>query len=108
MQLSAAVDSPWVPGASGWRASPMRRGVHAPGGGIDAIVLRMDPATNQVAATIQLGGQSGSDVAVAVSGVWILIFAGPNEMAVVRLDASDEPGGGHDPRSRQAGVNILK
>jgi Tol biopolymer transport system component len=63
-------------------------GLHAPGGGIDAVVLRIDPGTNRVAATIPLGGQSGADVAVAEGGVWVLIFAGPNEMAVVRLDAA--------------------
>lgn len=61
-------------------------GSHAPGGGIDALLLRIDPGTNQVAVQIPLSGQSGADVVVADSGVWVLIFSGPDEMAVLRFD----------------------
>jgi streptogramin lyase len=55
--------------------------------GTDAVLVRIDPATNEVAATIPLGDGGEGDVAVDESGVWVAI--GGNERGqLVRLDPS--------------------
>jgi hypothetical protein len=54
----------------------------------DAIVFRVDPATNEVADRIDLGPGGGNDVWVDDTGVWVLIFDEAPEpgISVVRLD----------------------
>ncbi|HEV8564241.1 MAG TPA: hypothetical protein VGR41_04965, partial [Actinomycetota bacterium] len=54
-------------------------------GGSQAILDRVDPATNTVVASIPLGGRFGSDVAVNDAGVWVGIFTHTNAQ-VVRVD----------------------
>ncbi len=41
--------------------------------GTDAVLVRIDPASNEVSATISLGGGVGGDVAVDESGVWVAV-----------------------------------
>jgi hypothetical protein len=54
----------------------------------DAIVYRIDPATNEVAERVDLGPGSGADLWIDDRGVWILIFDDAPEpgISVVRLD----------------------
>ncbi|MGH2652128.1 MAG: hypothetical protein ACRDHK_13080, partial [Actinomycetota bacterium] len=55
--------------------------------GIDAVLVRIDPASNQVSATIPLGGGEGGDVVVDDSGVWVAV--GDEEQGeLVRVDPS--------------------
>lgn len=65
-------------------------GSNSPGGGLDGVLIRIDPATNEAAATTPLGGVEGADVAVADSGVWVLIFDTWETMSVLRLDPSTD------------------
>jgi hypothetical protein len=79
--IVALPDAVWVTGAVD---APEARGC------CDAIVFRVDPATNTVAEVIDLGPGFGADVWVDGSGVWVLKFReeslGPNDVEVVRLD----------------------
>jgi len=54
----------------------------------DAIVFRVDPATNEVAEEIDLGPGSGADLWIDETGVWVLVFdEGPEPgISVARLD----------------------
>jgi hypothetical protein len=76
--LVALPDGVWVTGA-----------VDDPQGRADAIVFRVDPATNEVVERIDLGSGFGADVWVDEAGLWVVIFTeedrGPN-IEVVRLD----------------------
>lgn len=49
---------------------------------------RIDPSTNEVVETIQLGRGSAADVWVDVSGIWVLAFIGGGDTEVIRLDPS--------------------
>jgi hypothetical protein len=60
-------------------------GPNSPGGGFDGVLLRIDPATNQVVARIPLGGDSAADVAVDASGVWVSMFGDSHAPQVVRV-----------------------
>jgi hypothetical protein len=75
--LSALPEGVWVTGA-----------VDDPEGGADAIVYRVDPATDEVAERIDLGPGFGADVWVDGSGLWVLVFEEGSDpgIAVVRLD----------------------
>jgi hypothetical protein len=59
-----------------------------PDGRADAIVFRVDPATNEVAERIDLGPGFGADVWIDATGVWVLIFDEVPDpgISVVRLD----------------------
>jgi Tol biopolymer transport system component len=58
-----------------------------PPAGIDAVLVRIDPSTNEVAATIPLGEGRDGYVAVDESGVWVAI--GGNEQGqLIRIDPS--------------------
>jgi hypothetical protein len=54
----------------------------------DAIVFRVDPATNEVSDRVDLGPGGGNDVWTDDTGVWVLIFDEAPEpgISVVRLD----------------------
>ncbi len=53
--------------------------------GTDAVLLRIDPSSNEVSATIALGGEAGGDVIVGESGVWVAV--GDKEQGeLVRVD----------------------
>jgi dipeptidyl aminopeptidase/acylaminoacyl peptidase len=79
--LAIGIDSVWLAGAA-----------RAPGepGGVHAFVSRIDPASNDVVDTIDLGTGSGADVVEDSSGVWALSFSvtdqGPATMVVTRID----------------------
>jgi hypothetical protein len=75
--LLALPDGIWVTGA-----------VDDPEGGADAIVFRVDPATNAVSERIDLGPGFGADLWIDGSGLWVLIFdeASDHGISVVRLD----------------------
>jgi streptogramin lyase len=75
--MAAGEGSVWVTGA---RELPGSHGDLS-----DAIVDRMDPATGQVVAALQLGGQFGADIAVGDSGVWVAVF-GDREAEAVHID----------------------
>lgn len=72
--MTAGAGSIWVTG-----------GGRLPDGGTGAILQRIDPAKNEVAASIPIDGRWGADVAVGESGVWVAIFHREGT-AVVRLD----------------------
>ncbi len=57
-----------------------------PGQGSGAVLDRIDPVTNEVVATMFLGGSFGADVVVDDSGVWVLIFDTDTSTEVLRLD----------------------
>jgi hypothetical protein len=61
--MVALPDGVWVTGA-----------VDDSEGRADAIVFRVDPATNEVAEEIDLGPGFGADLWIDESGVWVLIF----------------------------------
>jgi Tol biopolymer transport system component/streptogramin lyase len=56
------------------------------GGGDPAVLSRIAPASNAVVATEHLDVGTGADVVVSDDAVWTLVFAGPDAMAVQRLD----------------------
>lgn len=53
--------------------------------GSGAVLQRVDPGSDQVVATISLGGRFGADVSVDTSGVWAAV-AGDHHAEVVRVD----------------------
>jgi hypothetical protein len=55
-----------------------------------AVVVRIDPSTNGVRATIDIRGRSGADVVVDPTGVWTLSFGvdGMDPMVVSKVDPS--------------------
>jgi hypothetical protein len=55
--------------------------------GTDSVLVRIDPATNEVSTTISLGRGSAGDVAVDESGVWVAV-AGIERGQLVRVDPS--------------------
>ena len=61
--LAVGSDSVWLAGAA-----------RAPGepGGVHAVVSRIDPGSNEVVDTIDLGAGAGADVVEDSSGVWVL------------------------------------
>jgi hypothetical protein len=79
--LTAGAGSVWVAGSA-----PARDLGDDPGGGWEAGLLRIEPDTNEVVATVPLGGESGADVTVTGDAVWVLIFSGSNQMSVFRID----------------------
>jgi DNA-binding beta-propeller fold protein YncE len=83
-----AVSPPWETGGGGLVAgfgSIWVTGGTRVSGEPQALVERIDPATNRVAATIPLGGQFGGDIAIAPDAVWVSYF-GNESAAVVRID----------------------
>jgi hypothetical protein len=62
-------------------------GGHVPGEGSQALLTRVDPASDRVIATIGLGGRFGADVAVNAQGVWVGIFT-DGKAEVVHVDPS--------------------
>ncbi|MGH2652868.1 MAG: hypothetical protein ACRDHV_00770 [Actinomycetota bacterium] len=79
--LAAGGDSVWVMGSA-----DAPGGVNAPGGGTDALLLRLDPDANEVTERIVLGGVLGADVVVGDGVIWALIFSSTNELAVLSVD----------------------
>jgi streptogramin lyase len=75
--LTIGAGSVWVTGSVEDLADPPI--------GTDAVLVRIDPATNEVAATIPLGDGSGGDVAVDEGGVWVVI-GGDERGQLVRVD----------------------
>jgi Tol biopolymer transport system component len=59
-----------------------------PGGGFGAILQRVDPASNEVVATIELDGEVGYDVAVGKAAVWVLLAGRDGNTRVSRIDPS--------------------
>jgi WD40 repeat protein len=62
----------------------------SPGGGSDALLLRIDATTNQVVDRIPLGGLFGADVAIDDHGAWAMIFGTGNQMEVHRIDPATD------------------
>jgi streptogramin lyase len=77
--MAAGYGTLWVAGV---KDLPWSEGDHS-----DAIVTRVDPATGEVVAAIDLGGHSAADVAVADSGAWVAVF-GARQAEAVRIDPS--------------------
>jgi Tol biopolymer transport system component len=71
--MTYAFGSIWIVGASRVDGEPQ------------AILTRVDPSTNQVLATIDLGGRSGADVSSTSDAIWVATFADPVAQ-VVRVD----------------------
>jgi hypothetical protein len=79
--LVASSGSIWVAGAQDTEGEP---------GCCGGVLLRIDPATNDVAEVIELGAGFGADVWIDETGIWVLLF-GPerddgSNIEVVRLD----------------------
>jgi hypothetical protein len=51
-----------------------------------AVVHRIDPATNSLARTIDVGTGGAADLWVDGSGIWVLASRGPDSMRLYRLD----------------------
>jgi hypothetical protein len=84
--MVVADGSLWVAGAIDRRGS-----FEDPGGGIDAAVLRIDAATNEVAQTIELGANDAADLVFLDGELWVLVFGDEtvdNAMEVVGVDPS--------------------
>jgi len=60
-------------------------GPNSPGSGFEAVLLQIDPATNEVVARVELGGDSAADVAVDASSVWVSMFDDSYAPQVVRV-----------------------
>jgi hypothetical protein len=71
----------WVTGAVPTPGQP-------PGSG--AILQRVDPSVNEAVATIPLGGESGADVAVDDTGVWVSMFDTDGSTEVARIDPTTD------------------
>jgi Tol biopolymer transport system component len=68
-----------------WVAGP----VATPGGGSEAAIVQIDPATDSVVDTIRLGGLFADDVAVGPDGsIWVLMRTDAGDPEVVKLDPS--------------------
>jgi hypothetical protein len=79
--MATGLGSIWVVGARS----------NGPGEGCCTVVLtRIDPVTNQVADTTEVGPGGDADVWVEENGIWVLAFAEgrPQEMWLYRLDSS--------------------
>ena len=74
----------WEVGGRGMAAGA--GAVWVTGGAEEAILQRIDPASNKVVAAIPLGGRWGADVAVDDKGVWVSIFGLGGRVSVVRVD----------------------
>jgi dipeptidyl aminopeptidase/acylaminoacyl peptidase len=83
--LTVRDGSVWVAGATNGEGT-----YNSPGGGTDALLLRIDTATNQVVDRISLGGLAGADVAVDDRGVWVMIAGAGNQMEVDRIDPATD------------------
>jgi hypothetical protein len=80
---------PWETGGGGLRPGLGSMWVTGSGrvsGEVQAIVQRIDPATNEVVETIPLGGDFGADLAIQESSIWVSLF-GDDHSEVVRVDS---------------------
>jgi TolB protein len=77
--LTIGAGSVWVTGSVEDRGDPPI--------GTDVVLVRIDPASNEVVGTIPLGDGNGGDVAVDESGVWVAI-GGIERGQLVRVDPS--------------------
>lgn len=72
-----------VANGSVWVAGP----IETAGGGSEAAVVQIDPATNTVIDTVRLGGLSAQDVSVSADGsIWVLMRTDADNPEVVKLD----------------------
>ena len=71
--MTYAFGSVWIVGAGRSDGEPQ------------AILTRVDPATDRVVATIGLGGNQGADVSSTIDALWVATFADPVAQ-VVRVD----------------------
>jgi hypothetical protein len=81
---------PWETGGGGLRPGLGSMWVTGSGrvsGEAQAILQRIDPATNEVVETIPLGGEFGADLAIRGSSIWVSLF-GDDHSEVVRLDSA--------------------
>jgi hypothetical protein len=80
-----AVSPGWVTGGGGLAAG--FDDIWATGGWEPAVVKRIDPDTNEVTATIPLGGTEGADIAVGAGAVWVA-FTDDDHSGLARIDPS--------------------
>ena len=62
-----------------------------PGGGADAAVMRIDPATNEVVQMISVGGSGGADLTFLNDELWVLVFgdeSANHRAEIVRINPS--------------------
>src|SRR6266511_1462174 len=64
--------------------------LNSPGGGSDALLVRVDTSTDEVVDQVNLGGLHGDDVVVDDTGVWVRIDGAGNQMHVIRIDPTNE------------------
>ncbi len=64
--------------------------LNSPGGGSDALLVRVDTSTDEVVDQVNLGGLHGDDVVVDDTGVWVLIDGAGNQMHVIRIDPTND------------------
>lgn len=56
-------------------------------GDLEGVLVRIDPATDQVVASVALGGRGGADIAVSSTGVWVAVGGpGQDPGVVARVD----------------------
>ncbi|MGH2594628.1 MAG: hypothetical protein ACRDH7_01540 [Actinomycetota bacterium] len=60
------------------------------GSGVDTQLVRIDPVTNRVVDSIQLGGKLAADVAIDANGVWVMFGGDDDKMRVDRIDPSTD------------------
>jgi dipeptidyl aminopeptidase/acylaminoacyl peptidase len=83
--LATGDGSVWVAGAmQGPRSSGSRSGES------EAVLVRINAATDRVVSIIDLGGQSAADVAVDGNAAWVLIFADDRKLELIRVDPSTD------------------
>jgi Tol biopolymer transport system component len=100
--LATGDGSVWVAGAI---QAPRSSGSH--GGGSEAVLVRIDAATDRVESIIDLGGQSAADVAVDENAAWVLIFADDRKLELIRVDPSTDRVAARIPVAASYGHNVF-
>jgi Tol biopolymer transport system component len=100
--LATGDGSVWVAGAI---QAPRSSG--SQGGGSEAVLVRIDAATDRVVSIIDLGGQSAADVAVDENAAWVLIFADDRKLELIRVDPSTDRVAARIPVAASYGRNVL-
>lgn len=100
--LATGDGSVWVAGAI---QAPRSSG--SQGGGSEAVLVRIDAATDRVVSIIDLGGQSAADVAVDENAAWVLILADDRKLELIRVDPSTDRVAARIPVAASYGRNVF-
>lgn len=82
--LAVGDGSLWVVGTGPSGASPGALG------GVDTVLVRIDPSTDRVVDRIVLGGKVAADVTIDANGVWVLFGGDDDKMQVARVDPATD------------------